>query len=42
MQQNSHHCVVLYLEEEYEMLTLETHFDVKCLDVPTFGNMFSF
>ncbi len=42
MQQNRQHCVALYLEEEYEMLALETHFDVKWLDVPTFGNMPSF
>ncbi len=24
------------------MFALEAHFDVKCLDVPTFGNMLSF
>jgi hypothetical protein len=29
MQQSRHHCVALYLEEEYEMLALEAHFDVK-------------
>jgi hypothetical protein len=32
----------LDLEEEYEMLALETHFDVKQLDVPTFSNKASF
>jgi hypothetical protein len=42
MQQNRHHCVALYLEEEYEMLTLEACFDVKHLDVPTLGNTPSF
>jgi len=42
MQQSRQHCVALYLEEEYEMLALETHFDVKWLDIPTFGNMPSF
>jgi hypothetical protein len=42
MQQNKHHCVALYLEEEYELLALEAHFDVKWLNIPTFGNMFSF
>jgi hypothetical protein len=31
------HCVALYLEEEYEMLEMEAHFDV-----PIFGNMPSF
>jgi hypothetical protein len=42
MHQSKHHCVALYLEEEYEMLALEAHFDVKWLDIPTFGNMPSF
>jgi hypothetical protein len=42
MQQSRHCCVALYLKEEYEMLALETHFDVKQLDVPTFGNKPSF
>jgi hypothetical protein len=42
MQQSRHHCVALYLEEEYEMLALEAYFDVKRPDVPTFNNMFSF
>jgi hypothetical protein len=42
MQQSRHHYVALYLEEEYEMLALETHFDVKRLDRPTFGNKPSF
>jgi len=42
MQQSKHHCVALYLEEEYEMLALEAHFDAKQLDLPTFGNMPSF
>ncbi len=42
MQQNRQHFVALYLEQEYEMLTLETHFDVKWPDIPTFGNMPSF
>jgi hypothetical protein len=42
MQQNKHHYVALYLDEKYEMLVLEAHFDVKQLDVPTFGNMPSF
>jgi hypothetical protein len=42
MQQSKHHCIALYLEEEYEMLALEAHFDVKRLDIPTFGNMPSF
>jgi hypothetical protein len=42
MQQSRQHCVALYLEEKYEMLALETHFDVKWLDIPTFGNMSSF
>jgi hypothetical protein len=32
----------LYLEEEYEMLALEAHFDVKRPDIPTFGNRLSF
>jgi hypothetical protein len=42
MQQSKHHCVALDLDEEYEMLVLEAHFDVKWLDVLTFGNMPSF
>jgi hypothetical protein len=42
MQQSKHHHVTSYLEEEYEMLALEAHFDVKRLDVPTFGNKSSF
>ncbi len=37
MQQSRHCCVALYLEEKYEMLALEAHFDV-----PIVGNMFSF
>jgi hypothetical protein len=39
MQQSRQHCVALYLEEEYEMLALETNFDVKWPNIPTFGNM---
>jgi len=42
MQQSRHHCVALYLEEEYEMLALEAHFDVKQPNIPTFGNRPSF
>jgi hypothetical protein len=42
MQQSRHHCVALYLKEEYEMLALEAHFDVKWPYIPTFGNMLSF
>jgi hypothetical protein len=42
MQPSKHHCVALYLEEEYEMLALEADFDVKRLDISTFGNMLSF
>jgi hypothetical protein len=42
MQQSKRHCFALYLDEEYEMLALEAHFDVKRLDIPTFGNMPSF
>jgi hypothetical protein len=42
MQQSKHHCVALYLKEEYEMLALEAHFDVKQPNVPTFGNKPSF
>jgi len=42
MQQSRHHCIALYLEEEYEMLALEAYFDVKRSVVPTFNNMLSF
>jgi hypothetical protein len=42
MQQSKHHCVALYLEEEYEILELEAHFDVKWPEIPTFGNKTSF
>jgi len=42
MQQSRHHYVTLYLEEEYEMLALEAHFDVKWPNIPTFSNMPSF
>jgi hypothetical protein len=41
MQQTRHHCVALYLEDKYEELVLEAHFDVKCLDMPI-GNRPSF
>jgi hypothetical protein len=42
MQQSRHHYVALYLEETYEMLALEAHFDVKRQDIPTFSNRPSF
>jgi len=34
IQQSKHHYVALYLEDEYEELVLEAHFDVKCPDMP--------
>jgi hypothetical protein len=40
--QSRHHCVALDLKEEYEMLALEAHFDVKRPNVSTFGNVLSF
>jgi hypothetical protein len=33
MQQSRHHCVTLYLEEEYEQLALEAYFDIQHVDV---------
>jgi len=41
MQQNRHHCVTLYLEDEYEQLALETYFDIWHVDV-FIGNKPSF
>jgi len=38
IKQSRHHYVALYLEVEYEMLALETHFDMKCPYILTFSN----
>jgi hypothetical protein len=45
MQQSRHHCVALYLKEEYEKLAVEAHNNVKCpknlLEIKLLSNSYS-